>query len=129
VVDPGGRHDQPLDLARPQHFDLRSLATGVVVGVDDQPAEASRFEYSFDAANDGREERIGEVRDDKSYGAGLRGLEPACDRVGPVAEGLRDVDHAPCGLGLDQLAGSGVQCAGGRGRVDAGGLGHVTKRR
>ena len=128
VVDQRGGHDQPLDLARAQQLDLGVLALGVVVGVDDQAAVAGRLEDVLDAAHDRREERVGQVGDDQADGAGLRGLQPAGDRVGPVAQALGHLDHPPGGVGVDQSTRRGVEGARRGRRVDPGGVRDVPER-
>ena len=59
----------------------------------------------------------------------LDGLEAARDRVGPVAEGLRDLDHPASGVGVDQATGRRVERPRRGRRVHPRGLGYVTQGR
>jgi hypothetical protein len=113
------RHDEPLDLARPQGRDLRPLALGVVVGVDDERAEGCAAQDVLDTADDRREQRVGDVGQDQPDGARLRRLEAAGDGVGLEAERLGRTQHAAGRVRADQPPGLGIQGTRRRGRVDA----------
>ena len=125
VVDERGGHDQPLDLPGQERGHLCPFPLLVVVGVDDQRAVAGRAEDVFDAADDRREERVGEVRQDQSDRPGLRGLQAAGDGVGRVAEGVGGPHDASGRVDVDQLPGLRVQGPGRGGGMHPGSLRHV----
>ena len=128
-LQPRGGGDHSVDLARAHGVEVVALACGVVVGVGDQGRVAGRLEPVLDPAHDRREQRVGEVGDEDPDRVGAVGLEAAGDRVRPVAERLRDLDHAAGRLLVDEPPRLGVQRARHRPGVHVGEAGDVAKGR
>ena len=117
VVEPRGRGDHAVDLPRAHRLEVVALALGVVVGVGDQRRVAGLLEPVLDPAHDRREQRVGEVGDEHADRVRPARLQPARDRVRPVAERLGRLDHAQRRLLVDQPPRLRVQRARHRARV------------
>ena len=128
VVAPRGCGDDPVDLPRAHGLGVEQLALGIVVGVGDQRGVPRCLETVLDAAQDRREERVREVRDQDPDRVGAVRLQPPGDRIRLVAELLGRAQHPPRGLVVHERAGLLVQRSGYRGRVDAGHPGDISQR-
>ena len=111
--------DDPVDLPGPHRLRVEQLALGIVVGVGDQRRVPRRLQAVLDAAQDRREERVREVRDQHADRVRAVRLQPARDRIRLVAELLGRLEHAPRGLLVHERPRLLVQRSGYRGRVDA----------
>ena len=105
------------------------LALRVVVGVGDQRRVAGLAEPVVEAADDRREERVLDVGHEHADRVAAVRLQPARERVRPVAELLRHLPHAPHGLVAHERLGLRVQRARDGAGVHAGHPRHVAQRR
>ena len=84
ILEEAAGHDDAVDAARLQALQMRSLTVRKPVRVAEQDVEAARGRGVLDAAEQGGEERVGDVRDDHGEHLGLAQLQPAGDPVGLV---------------------------------------------
>ena len=129
VVEQGGGDDEAVDLAGLHRREVGGRARGVVVGVGGEDGVAAVGQRVLDAADDRREQRVGQVGDQHAHRLRPAGLQAAGDRVDLVAQGRGDLAHARDRGRPDEAAGGLVQRAGGRGGVHPRGGRDVTERR
>ena len=89
---------------------------------------AGRHEAVLDPAQDRREERVGQVRDQHADRVRAVRLQPARDRVRPIAELLGGLEDAARRLLVDERARLLVERPGYRGRVHASHARDVSQR-
>jgi len=121
----GRRDDEAVDLARDQRLEPLALAGRVAVCRGHQGRVARGVEDAFDAADDGREERILEVGDEHPDAERAPGLQPARDRVQRVAELACDLLDALGGGRVHERARARVEHPRHGARMDSGGSGDV----
>jgi hypothetical protein len=94
VVARHGRQDQPIDALVEKVVDKRDLLGGVVAGIgDDRRITFARQRFG-DAAEDRREHRIGDIRQQDADQVRSSGTQAGCDAVRLIAERLRQM-HDP----------------------------------
>ena len=111
AVKPRGGRDDPVDLSCEHCLEVRVLALGVVVGVDDQRRVPRLVEAVLDPAQDRRKQRVGDVGNQHPDRVRAVCLQSARDRVGPVAKLRGGSQDALGGLLVDQRPRLGVQRA------------------
>src|SRR3954471_22244649 len=94
VVEPGGCGDETVHLPGPHRPEDDAFALGIVLGAGDHRRVARLIEPVLDAADDGREERVLDVRDENANRVRTVGLQPARDRIWVIAELIGRLDDA-----------------------------------
>src|SRR5205807_410998 len=82
IMPPGGGHDQAVHAPADHVLQDHALALLVVVGVGEDGRVARRPERVLDAADDGREDRVGDVGDEHADDPRAVGLQPVGDGIG-----------------------------------------------
>ena len=72
-----------------------NLAVALAIGIDDDRGIAKRFEHTFDAAQDRREDQVGDVGNHDAHGHRPVGAQTGGDAVRTIAE--------PFGRGLNAI--------------------------
>jgi hypothetical protein len=120
--------EQPVDAARDQFLDNPDRI-GFRAADGSQQDQISRLlKFGGDAAEDRRENRIGEIGQHDTDEPRTTGAKRRGDRVTAIALAARLLLHAKRHLRGDAVALRGVQRAGGGGAVHARGFGHGLKR-
>ena len=122
------RDDEAVHLACDQGLEALALAGGLAVRGRDQRRVAGGVEHPLDPADDGREERVGEVGDEHADAERPPRLEATGDRVQRVAHLARDVLDAVGGGGIHQRPRARVEDARDGARMDARRAGDVAHR-
>ena len=127
IVQGGGGEHETVDVTGPHLLEDQALPAGVGVGVADQGHVARRGELVFQAADDRREERVVQVRNQHPDRVRAAGPQAARNRIGPVAELGGGGRHPASGVLADQDAGFRIERAGRGGRMDTGRSSHISQ--
>ncbi len=128
ILEKAAGHDDAIDPPGVQALQVRALAGRAAVGIAEQDVVATRRGGVFHAAEEGGEERIGDVRDDDRQHQRLSELQPAGDPVGPVfGFAQQRLDPLP-GRRSDAQVRVVVGHSGDGGGVDLGASGQLLER-
>ena len=111
----GGQHEA-VDVTGPHLLEKPALTVGVGIGVAEQGYVARRGQLVFQAAHDGRENRVVQVRNQHADAVRAPGTQAPRDGIRPVAHRRGGRDHPACRLLADQQASfrvEGARCGGG----------------
>jgi len=125
VVQSGGSEHKAVDVTGPHLLEDQPLSVGVGVGVADQGHVARPGELVFQAADDRREDRVVQVRNQHPNRVRTAGPQAARHRIGPVAELGGGSRHPARGILADQDAGFRIERARRGGRMDTGRSSHI----
>ena len=104
ILQETARDDDPVDAARLEALQVRSLAVRQAIGIAEEDVEAAWSGDVLDPAEQRREEGVGHVGDDDGEHVGLAQLQPASDPIGLVAGLAEQRLDARTGAGRDPQA-------------------------